>query len=513
MVSRSINTITPLLTIALGAALLAPLTGCRPPALPDDYQRLESAPAIFPDFTSLTIPANIAPMNFEINAEGERFLTEISGENGEKAVLEGKTVIFNAKFWRRLLEENVGKKIFFTIYVYHDGTWRRYAPIENSVSPDRIDPYLSYRAIEQGYIFSDRLRLVERSMESFQTRTFFDNAAVPGGCANCHACQRNNPNRSLFQYRHKKNGGTIIVWDNQVKKVTNTARSGFSLSFSSWHPTLPLVISSTNSFQQIFHSRETKRIEIFDSFADLVLYDVENLTLKPVLETDGLFETFPAWRGDGSEVYFCRARLKTSEDPTLSRKEARDARLDEMAARYREIHFSLMKMSFDQEKYQFGPPQTVFDAGDRYSYLFPSSSPDGRFLVYVRQDYGTMPIYHKESDLWLLDLETGNNRPMSEINSDDLDGFHGWDSSGRWMLFGTRREDGVFTRTYFTHFNPDGTCTKPFPLPTATPDDARQDRFAQSLPTLLTGPFPTVGGKMNRIVRHARPIKSKWLDP
>ena len=513
MFPRSIHRLSALLALAFGAALAAPLAGCRRCALPDDCESLSGTPVIFPDYTSLTIPPNIAPMNFQIEEEGERFLTEIAGENGEKTLLEGKCVEIGAKFWRKLLEANTGKKIFFSVYVCRDGAWRRYSPVENSVSPDRIDPFLSYRSIEPGYIFSDRVRLVERSLESFDTRTFFDSTALAGGCANCHTAQRNDPKRSLFHYRHKDNGGTMIFWDGRVKKVANTARSGFVLGYASWHPTLPVFISSTNSFQQIFHSFDTKRIEVFDSFADLVLYDAENQTLKPVIESDGLFETFPAWRGDGSEVYFCRARLKTSEDPKLSRKEARNARLGEMTARYREIHFSLMKMSFDPQKRRFGSPQTVFDAGDQYSYLYPVSSPDGRFLVYVRQDYGTMPIYHKESDLWLLDLETGANRPMSEINSDDVDGFHGWDSSGRWMLFSTRREDGIFTRTYFTHFGPDGTCTKPFPLPMATAEKARQDRFAQSLPKMLTGPLPAAGGKMNWKMRHAKPEPTKLLDP
>ena len=66
-------------------------------------------PTIFPDYTDVTVPVNIAPLNFEIKAAKHvKAIVEFEGKQVIK--VEGSTVIdFPEKDWKRILGEAAGK--------------------------------------------------------------------------------------------------------------------------------------------------------------------------------------------------------------------------------------------------------------------------------------------------------------------------------------------------------------------------------------------------------------------
>ena len=57
------------------------------------------------------------------------------------------------------------------------------------------------------------------------------------------------------------------------------------------------------------------------------------------------------------------------------------------------------------------------------SVSFPRPSYDGKYIMFTLSDYGNFSIWHKEADLWLLDLTSGDLRKLSEVNSDDTERF------------------------------------------------------------------------------------------
>ena len=79
------------------------------------------------------------------------------------------------------------------------------------------------------------------------------------------------------------------------------------------------------------------------------------------------------------------------------------------------------------------------------------------------------PSSHKEADLWLMDLESGETRPVDEVNSPCSESFHNWSSDSRWFLFASRRYDGLYMQVFFSSIDSEGHCTKPFVLPQKNP--------------------------------------------
>ncbi len=126
-------------------------------------------------------------------------------------------------------------------------------------------------------------------------------------------------------------------------------------------------------------------------------------------------------------------------------------------------------MEFDPATGEVGDEITTVWDGDGGSLLFPRASYDGRYVMVTRSAYGTFPIWHKDADLWLIDLETGEHRALDELNSDNTESYHSWSSSSRWVVFSSRRIDGLHTRPFIAHVDDEGRFSKPFLLPNPRP--------------------------------------------
>jgi hypothetical protein len=163
----------------------------------------------------------------------------------------------------------------------------------------------------------------------------------------------------------------------------------------------------------------------------------------------------------------------------------------EIPAEVKDIRYSLCRVSFDPATGQVGEQvDTLVNAdAERKSVSFPRPSFDGRHLVYTLSDYGNFSIWHPEADLWILDLQTGERRPLQELNSPDVESYHGWSANSRWLVFSSRRDDGLFTRVYLAHIDADGRCGKPFLLPQRHPRQYYENQFeSYNIPEFVVRP-------------------------
>ena len=87
-----------------------------------------------------------------------------------------------------------------------------------------------------------------------------------------------------------------------------------------------------------------------------------------------------------------------------------------------------------------------------------------------------------------MDLKNGEYRSLDEINSQDVESYHSWSSNGRWVIFSSRRDDGVFTRLFLTHMSEDGHFSKPFALPQKDPEFSRKYLYSFNIPEFTVEP-------------------------
>lgn len=461
-------------SMMVGLLVLLCSCGHKTYTVPTQFTEADSVAPLYPDYTDITIPANIAPLNFALLEEQPTaIVAELKGEKGGNLTASGDEdlkIEMDTTAWRTLLEQNRGAEITVSVYALFPSGWVRYKPHTLSVAQEDIDTYLSYRLIEPGYELYRQLGLYQRNLTNFDEHPIYENNRVysdeDNHCINCHKYQNYSTQNMLFHVR-AQHGGTIIIRNGAPEKVQIKGDSILTAGvYPSWHPTLPLVAFSTNKTGQTFHIYHKEKIEVLDEASDLLLYDVERNEVSTVLSDTMQYETFPCWSPDGQWLYYCTALEPTNgQEIPDSMKQARRVAL------YNKFFYDIRRMPFDEKNRHFGPSELVVDCQSRHrSASFPRISPDGRYLLYAEGDYGQFHIWHKSSDLYVKDLQTDSIYALTEANSDDVDSYHTWSSNGRWIVFSTRRMDGNYTRPFIAYFDKNGRARKAFCLPQRDPE-------------------------------------------
>jgi len=473
------------------------LGGCKT----DTYENIPALgrePVIEPDYSGITIPSNIAPMNFSILEDGRFFNIRAISPNGTQLFVKSSDGIvrFPVRAWKKLLKDSQGGKIEIVVVSENKGKKvTKYEPIYINVSNEPIDPYLCYRLLYPGYKYWVEMKIVQRSTEDFKESSLFENQLLEDNCVNCHSFQQNNPGRFLLHVRGSL-GGTYFVDGEKVTRTTlKTQNMPVNAVYPSWHPSGRYVAFSSNRTVQTFHMRPEKNIEVFDQFSSLVIYDVEKNEMFACPENDTIkyMETFPTWSPDGKYLYYCRTRqVKKDTD-------------------YRQVKYDLVRKSFDQVSGLFGKTELVFDAlAINKSVSFPSISPDGQYLVFTLHDYGTFSIWHKEADLYLLNLQNRKVDKMS-LNSNETESYHSWSSNGKWLVFSSKRGDGLTARPYFAYFGSPDNVGKPFVLPQKDPTLYQRMEKTFNRPEFITGKIK-VGPRDFARASKKEPLKANWAE-
>ncbi len=452
-------------------------TACTTETVKDAKQE-KLLPRIYPDYLGVTIPVNIAPLCFSMADEGVLLIDAvITDSHGHSMHSQGEeSVDFDLDDWHALLGQNRGDSLSVTVSAKYDDGWHTYRSFSIYVSTDSIDYGICYRLIEPGYEVWSKMGIYERDLSSFDERPLIENTQFEG-CVNCHSFNRGKTTDMSLHIRGS-HGATLLRHNNGPFTAYNTKTDqtlGLCV-YPYWHPSGRYIAYSTNTTNQLFHSADRNRIEVFDDASDIQVYDVEKneLLLSPLLKQDSVYETYPVFSADGRSLYFCAARA-----------------LPEGSHQLDSIRYNLCRIDFDPETGNYGDRiDTIVNAEALHkSVSFPRPSYDGSFLCYTLSDYGQFSIWHHEADLYLLDLSTGQSLPMDEANSKDTDSFHNWSTNSRWLVLSSRRDDGLFTRPYFCHIDAKGKVSKPFMLPQRNPRRFYRERFLSfNVPDFVTVP-------------------------
>lgn len=423
-------------------------------------KNVDALPPIFPDYIGVTVPAEIAPLNFAFDHENayDKMDVTITGSKAGELHIQGDYASFPIKQWHQLLEENRGGDLTISVCGKRNGEWLKYQDFKIHVSSEPLNEWgLTYRRIAPGYEVYSKMGIYQRDLSTFDEFAIIENTLTQGQCYNCHTANRTNPDQFVFHVRGN-HGATMIQQNGEREwlKAVNDSLGG-AMVYPYWHPSGRYIAFSTNQTRQGFHVVPNERIEVFDLSSDVLVYDIEKheILLDTLLSRKDISENCPVFSPDGRTIYFTQCTQKS------------------YPLEFKDEKYNLCRIGFDPEQGKIvGKIDTLFNAVDMdKSVTWPKPSYDGRFLMFTLLDYGYFSIWHKESDQWLLDLATGEAHPLTDANSDDADSFHNWSADSRWFVFTSRRGDGLYSRLYLAAIDENGNSTKPFLLPQKNPHE------------------------------------------
>lgn len=447
------------------------------PDVPSSAKDAKCQPDIFPDYCDVTVPCNIAPLNFMLPKDGyEECVARITMPDGKQQTYgDGVKVQIPEDEWHDMLDASKGKSIKVEVWGKKKGEWLSFKPFEIRVAKEPIDEYLSYRLIEPTYVAWSFMEIAQRNLTSFEETQIFNNEITmndraKGQCINCHSYQNYKTDNMLFHVR-LSNGGTVIVNDGKVSRVN--MKRDYTISggvYPAWHPTAKLIAFSTNLTRQAFHTSNDNKIEVYDLASDMILYDVTTDSVSIVSNVPELLEVYPTWSPDGKYLYYCKS--------VPLPEEMRDK---DIRTTYPKVQYNLYRRPFDLATHNFGDEELVYDAASSdKSVTLPRISPDGRYLLFAQGQYGCFHSRHRDADIVCIPMEKFSGTPLtveaasfvdlSALNSkENSDSYPTWSSNGHWIMCASRREDGNYSRVYFSYFN-NGKVEKAFLMPQEDPE-------------------------------------------
>ena len=132
-------------------SILLLLTGCRPQ--PHHEKESGSLPNIYPDYIGVTIPADIAPLNFAMTDDAvDWMVVTVEGAQGDKLNSAGEDTDFDIDEWHQLLIKNKGAHLKVSVTTRKDGEWTRHKPFNVYVSSQPLGEWgVTYRRIPPSY--------------------------------------------------------------------------------------------------------------------------------------------------------------------------------------------------------------------------------------------------------------------------------------------------------------------------------------------------------------------------
>lgn len=458
------------------------------PEWPQNVQPSSANAPIFPHYEDWTeIPCNIAPLNFALPDSVKTAYVELSSSVGKTLFKTDDEVVFSQKIWKHhTAAAQQGRRDTLQIKIALRGKnskkYTDFLPLHWVVCPEPIDPYLVYRFLPsmEGAHSTDNsgynvMELRERRLENFDEKVLLSNTLMARNCFNCHVSSASGHSDKAMIHLRKPSEGSLFFDGKDVMKVIpplaekvlahlpDSLQMPLHLGYPAWHPNGKWIAFSTHIIGLSGYAPQHQFVDIFDTASNILLYNTQTheIVLNKALWTTNHEETWPAWSPDGKWLYFCSAAALPPD--TVKR-------YPEWGERIKHIRFDLCRIAFEAQSGVFSDTiERILSSGKNRSFSMPSANPDGKSLLLCRADFNSIP-YHANGDLVWLDLENldtvdvGRKNAADILNSEDCESWHDWSENGRWVVFGSKRQNGHYQWLYIAYF--DGKrFGKPFLLP------------------------------------------------
>ena len=427
--------------------------------------------------------------------EARQYQVKIHSKQGKPISIETRKprITIPLRPWRKLLSANKGQELYFDVSVSSTtGQWKCFSTITNRIADAPIDGYLVYRKVYPVHSYWKDIGIYQRDLSNYKEAVILHNSTFNHGCLNCHSFLNNATTRMTIGIRSAEVGSSTILIDKG-----NVSKIGTKFGYTAWHPSGRLATYSVNSVYQFFHTVAGELRDVVDLDSLVACYTVDTGVARypPELARKDRLESYPAWSPDGRTLYFCSAPLLWSDRDKVPPEN------------WDQVRYDLLRIGYDIDQDRWGAAETILSAQDTgLSILEPRISPDNHWLLFCMCDYGCFPVYRQSSDLYLMDLGTARQTGRFQyrrldINSDQSESWHSWSSNSRWVVFSSKRDFGVFTRSYISYVDPSGRVHKPLLLPQKDPAFYESYTKAFSVPELVTEPVRVTGEAIGRVVR------------
>ena len=238
----------------------------------------------------------------------------------------------------------------------------------------------------------------------------------------------------------------------------------------------------------MFHTTDPNRVEVMDYASDVVIYDVKRkqIVSSPLLSSATAFETFPTFSPDGRTLYFCSADSVS------------------IPGKYDQVKYSLCSIGFDADTRSFGSKaDTLYNARRAgKSVSFPRRiAPTANSSCSPSPHTATFPSGTRMRTYTSPTCTPTKSAPLSALNSNDVESYHSWSSNSRWVVFSSRRTDGLYTRPFIAYIDEKGKAHKPFLLPQKEKDHYTFLMKSYNIPEFISGKVNTSAYDISRTAR------------
>lgn len=169
------------------------------------------------------------------------------------------------------------------------------------------------------------------------------------------------------------------------------------------------------------------------------------------VQTDGV------WSPDGTYIVFARAEAKDPNPKGLKLPlQANDP--NEV-----QIQYSLYRVPFNGGR--GGKAEPIAGASNNgMSNNFPKISPDGRWIVFVKNRNGQ--LMRPDSELYIVPAAGGVARRM-RCNTSRMNSWHSFSPNGRWLVFSSKSRS-PYTQMFLTHIDAKGNDSPPIYVDNST---------------------------------------------
>jgi hypothetical protein len=394
-------------------------------------------------YNNASFPRNIAPPQicWEDSIDNI-WLIKISLPHRDKTIF----IVTDKKFWRpsfdtwkEIKNESIGRYVTLEVRgcVIENGKRRGSKvyqdQIKFKVSEYPADNIIVYRLVSPLFHTQKTPDIYYRHLDSFETRPFLRANNIY--CTNCHFFPKHEgikPNEARLaiavrdQLPSRKVSGKgrriLGIYDFQGKRGKTFNINSF---FMGWAPDGRKIAVTTGESVVIRPCITLETQQFFVLISDIAIVDVETNQITPLkgASEPDYMENFPTWSPDGKYIIFSRA------------EETRGDYLPK-------LKFNLYRIEYNDGKGGIPTPIKGASFNGKSNYA-PRYSPDGKWVVFNQADSAS--LVEPSSDLWILSTKEGSMPRKLECNVDyAMDSWHSWSSNSRWLLFASKRDDGVF---------------------------------------------------------------------